>query len=120
VAQWLRQQGGSASFDTLGVYRYLYRFARENVLSDAYQTQIATLAAYDQCRHTNLLETLETYLECGTNIADTSEQLHIHRNTVQQRLERIQSLCLLDLSQRANRLPLLVALKIYRLTSSGG
>lgn len=120
VAQWLRQQGGSASFDTLGVYRYLYRFARENVLSDVYQAQIATLAAYDRCRHTNLLETLETYLECGTNIAETSEQLHIHRNTVQQRLERIQSLCLLDLSQRANRLPLLVALKVHRLTSSGG
>ncbi len=120
VAQWLRQHSGSASFEALGVYRYLYRFARENVLSDAYQAQIATLAAYDRCRHTNLLETLETYLECGTNIADTSEQLHIHRNTVQQRLERIQSLCLLDLSQRANRLPLLVALKVHRLTSSGG
>jgi sugar diacid utilization regulator len=120
VVQWLKPQGGSASFDTLGVYRYLYRFAQENVLSDSYQAQIAALAAYDQCRHMNLLTTLETYLECGTNIAATSEQLHIHRNTVQQRLERMQSFCLLDLSQRANWLPLLVALKVHRLTSPDG
>jgi sugar diacid utilization regulator len=119
VTQWLRQQGGSASFDTLGVYRYLYRFARENVLSDAYQAQIATLAAYDQCRHTNLLETLETYLECGMNIAEASHLLHVHRNTIQQRLERIQSLCALDLGQRTNWLPFLVALKVHRLTSPG-
>ncbi len=118
VAHWLRQQGGSAAFDTLGVYRYLYRFACENVQSDAYQAQIATLAAYDRCRHTSLLETLELYLECGTNIADTAEELHIHRNTVQQRLERIQSICQLDLAQRAHRLALLVALKVHRMTSS--
>jgi sugar diacid utilization regulator len=120
VVQWLKQKGGTASFNTLGIYRYLYRFAQQNTLRDQYQAQVAALADYDQSRHTNLLETLELYLECGRNIAETSEQLHIHRNTVQQRLERIQSVCLLDLSQRVHWLPLLVALKVHRLTSAGG
>ena len=117
VVQWLKQRGGSIAFNALGVYRYLYRFAHENALRDQYQDQIAALAEYDRLRHTNLLHTLESYLECGTNIAEASHLLHIHRNTMQQRLERIQALCTLDLKQQTNWLPLQVALKVHRLAS---
>ena len=107
-------------FNDLGVYRYLYKIAHMDDLRDVYQDQIAHIDNYDRRKNTDLLDTLETYLECGTNSAQTAEQLHIHRNTVQQRLERIQSLCPLDLKQWANWLPLLVALKVHRLTSPGG
>jgi sugar diacid utilization regulator len=117
VVQWLKQKRGSATFNELGVYRYLYRFAQENTVRDQYQAQITILATYDRQRKTNLLATLEAYLEGGTNIARASSQLHIHRNTMLQRLERIQSLCSVDLEQHTNWLPLLVAIKLYQIAS---
>ena len=64
---------------------------------------------------TNLLDTVEMYLECGGNVAKTSSHLDVHRNTLLQHLERLQKLCKLDLEHCQHRLPLLMALKIYKL-----
>jgi purine catabolism regulator len=107
--------GGCSHFNTLGAYRYLHAFAHTDTLPDQYQEQIATIAAYDQRKRTNLLDTLEVYLECGGNIAKTSTQLDVHRNTLLQRLDRIQKLSILNLEQLQVRFPLLVALKVHRL-----
>ena len=60
-------------------------------------------------------ETLETYLECAGNLTKTSERLFVHRNTLIQRLERLQSLCDIDLQERGNWLTLQVAIKVYKL-----
>ncbi len=107
--------GGCSQFNTLGAYRYLHAFAHTDMLPDQYQEQVATIAAYDQRKRTNLLDTLEVYLECGGNIAKTSTLLDVHRNTLLQRLDRIQKLCVLNLEQLPVRFPLLVALKVHRL-----
>ncbi len=111
----LAVQGSCLSFQEVGAYRYLYRFAQTDTLRDQYQEQIETLVAYDQRKKTNLLDTLEIYLESGGNAARTSNLLDVHRNTLLQRLERIQKLCGLDLEHVPDRLPLLLALKVYRL-----
>jgi DNA-binding PucR family transcriptional regulator len=84
-------------------------------LHDQYQKQIDLIVDYERRKRTNLLETLEIYLECGGNVAKTSGQLDVHRNTLLQRIERLQKLCELDLEQCQHRLPLLIALKVYRL-----
>ncbi|HBE24245.1 MAG TPA: CdaR family transcriptional regulator, partial [Ktedonobacter sp.] len=46
-----------------------------------------------------------------------SNRLFVHRNTLIQRLERLQSLCDIDLQERANWLTLQVAIKVYKLRS---
>ena len=84
-------------------------------LRDMYQDQIARIASYDRRKNTDLLMTLETYLECAGNLTKTSERLFVHRNTLIQRLERIQSLCEVDLQDRANWLTLQIAIKVYKL-----
>jgi DNA-binding PucR family transcriptional regulator len=88
-------------------------------LRDVYQDQIAHIDSYDQRKNTDLLDTLETYLECAGNLTKTSEKLFVHRNTLIQRLERLQSLCDIDLQERGNWLTLQVAIKVYKLRSSG-
>lgn len=119
IGQRLSQEASSSHFNDLGVYRYLYMFARSNSLRDHYLEQVAAIARYDQGRkRSELLDTLELYLEHGGNIKDTSELLGVHRNTLTQRIERIQSLCTINIDQYSNRLPLLVAIKIHRLRAS--
>jgi DNA-binding PucR family transcriptional regulator len=102
-------------FNALGVYRYIYKFARTDTLHDEYQRQILSIIEYDQRKNTHLLETLEAYLECGGNAAKVYSLLNIHRNTMLQRMERLQALCTIDLEKHEHQLPLLVALKVYKL-----
>ncbi len=115
VGRALHSQGGCSQFNGLGAYRYLYAFAHVDTLRDQYQEQIATIVEYDRRKQTNLLDTLEMYLECGGNIARTTNRLDVHRNTLLQRLDRIQKLCVFDLEHLRVRFPLLLALKVHRL-----
>ncbi|QBD83172.1 GAF domain-containing protein [Ktedonosporobacter rubrisoli] len=115
VGQCLNHNGSCIHFKDLGVYRYIFKFAHTNGLRDQYQNQIEALVEHDLRKKTNLLDTLEIYLEYGGNIAKAASSLNLHRNTLLQRLERIQKLCGLDLEERQDRLALHVALKICRL-----
>ena len=115
VGLFLNQEGGTMQFNALGVYRYIYKFARTDTLHDDYQRQISSIAEYDLRKNTHLLETLEAYLECGGNTPKAYNQLNIHRNTMLQRMERLQALSTIDLEEHEHRLPLLVALKVYKL-----
>ena len=119
MGQSLNRDGGVTHFNDLGVYRYLYKIARMDDLRDMYQDQVARIASYDRRKGTDLLDTLETYLECAGNLTKTSNRLFVHRNTLIQRLERLQSLCDIDLQERSNWLTLQVAIKVFKLRSSG-
>ena len=118
MGQHLNLEGGVTHFNDLGVYRYLYKIARMDDLRDMYQDQVARIASYDHRKGTDLLDTLETYLECAGNLTKTSNRLFVHRNTLIQRLDRLQSLCEIDLQERANWLTLQVAIKVYKLRAS--
>ena len=118
MGQNLNRDGGVTHFNDLGVYRYLYKIARMDDLRDMYQDQVAHIANYDRRKGTDLLDTLETYLECAGNLTKTSNRLFVHRNTLIQRLERLQSLCEIDLQERSNWLTLQVAIKVYKLRSN--
>jgi len=116
IGQCFNTQTRSTYFNDLGIYRYLYTFACSNKLCDSYFEQIAAIARYDKGhKRSELLDTLELYLEHGGNIKDSSELLGVHRNTLTQRIERIQSLCSINIEQYYNRLPMLAAIKIHRL-----
>lgn len=119
MGQSLNHDGRVTHFNDLGVYRYLYKIARMDDLRDMYQDQVARIATYDRRKGTDLLDTLETYLECAGNLTKTSERLFVHRNTLIQRLERLQSLCDIDLQDRSNWLTLQVAIKVFKLRSNG-
>lgn len=118
MGQNLNRDGGVTHFNDLGVYRYLYKIARMDDLRDMYQDQVALIANYDRRKGTDLLDTLEIYLECAGNLTKTSNRLFVHRNTLIQRLERLQSLCEIDLQERSNWLTLQVAIKVYKLRAS--
>ncbi|GCF06987.1 PucR family transcriptional regulator [Dictyobacter arantiisoli] len=117
IGSCLRTELHCTHFGELGAYRYLYPFAQQQSLMDQYQECIMTILKYDLRKKTNLLDTLEVYLECGGNIARTATLLHLHRNTLLQRISRIQKLCPFDIDHdhASLRLPLLLALKVQRL-----
>ena len=50
---------------------------------------VVQLYIYDSKNNTNLLETLRAYLDCGGNAVLTAQKLYLHRNTLYQRLKKI-------------------------------
>jgi purine catabolism regulator len=75
--------------------------------------------AYDDDRGSQLLATLEAYLEHGRSTTATSRLLIIHVNTLRQRLQRIEELTGLDLTNE-DLLALHLAIKLARLRCATG
>jgi purine catabolism regulator len=115
IAQLLGQDEGVVAFQELGVWHWLYHLPPEKRPTNTYIQHIHTLAAYDEKRRTELVKTLETYLDCGCSLVEAAQILYIHRNTLLHRIERIESLCHVNLRQPLDRLNLHLAVKGYRL-----
>ena len=50
---------------------------------------VGPLIRWDRSRSADLARTLLTYLDAGQSTAEASKALHIHPNTLRQRLERV-------------------------------
>jgi DNA-binding PucR family transcriptional regulator len=86
---------------------------------DRYQDRLLRLVEYEKRRGTELLGTLEAYLEHLGSISATAKALHMHPNTLRQRLGRIQQLTQLDLT-REDWLSLGMAIKVVKLGAIRG
>ncbi|MFD7706362.1 helix-turn-helix domain-containing protein [Streptomyces sp. NPDC059785] len=78
---------------------------------------IGPVVAYDERRGTDLLRTVDAYFACGMSPARTKDELHVHVNTVAQRLERVGRLLGDDWQTPARALEIQLALRLHRLAS---
>lgn len=60
-----------------------------------------------------LQKTIETYLLLNCDPAKTCQELHIHRNTLRYRLDKINELISLDINKLEDKIHLYLALKLY-------
>lgn len=82
------------------------------------EATVGAVVAYDGRRGTDLVRTLEGYFAAGASLARTADALHVHVNTVTQRLERIGRLIGPDWQHPDRALEIQLALRLNRL--SGG
>lgn len=108
-------QDGVSVFEELGLLHWLYQLPPRAAEDSIFSVAVTRLAAYDVERNAELLKTLEAFLEHNGSLVDTAEALYIHRNTLLHRLERIKTLCGMDLRTAWQRLNLFAALKAYQL-----
>lgn len=101
-------------FSDLGVYRLLVLLRESPELWDFYRSTLAALVDYDTRQKNELLKTLEAFFACLGNLARTADTLHVHRNTLLYRLQRIREISGLDLDDAEDRLALWLALKAHR------
>lgn len=67
---------------------------------------VQKLRSYDEKNNTQLLETLKVYIECERNYAETARRMHIHRNTLLYRIQRINEISETDFDDYFERLRL--------------
>ncbi|MFI9274959.1 helix-turn-helix domain-containing protein [Kitasatospora sp. NPDC052896] len=80
------------------------------------RTALGPLLDYDARRGTDLVGTLRTYFACGKSLTRAKDELHIHVNTVVQRLDRVESLLGPDWDAPDRALQLQLALQLHLLT----
>lgn len=77
---------------------------------------LGPLLEYDAARGTRLVETLEAYFAAGRSPSRARHALHVHANTVHQRLDRITQLLGPDWQSPDRALELQLALRLHRST----
>jgi GAF domain-containing protein len=111
----LDRAGSHAVSDDLGLYRSLFSRAGRTELGTFIRTTVGPLLDHDRDRQRDLAVTLETYLEQARHHARTCEVLHIHPNTLYQRLDRITEVLGAQWKDPGRALELQVALRLHRL-----
>ncbi|GHF57311.1 helix-turn-helix domain-containing protein [Streptomyces thermodiastaticus] len=79
---------------------------------------IGQVVAYDRRRGTELIRTLEAYFASGGSPARTKDALHVHVNTVAQRLDRVARLLGDDWQSPERSLEIQLALRLHRLSAA--
>uniref|UniRef100_UPI003F497A1F helix-turn-helix domain-containing protein n=1 Tax=Streptomyces chartreusis TaxID=1969 RepID=UPI003F497A1F len=78
--------------DQLGPLHLFFSAAGQNEASQLIDRLLGPLLEYDTSRGAEMIRTCEIFLQTGRRPRDASQQLHIHTNTLYQRLARIDSL----------------------------
>ncbi|WP_371496698.1 helix-turn-helix domain-containing protein [Kitasatospora sp. NBC_00374] len=78
---------------------------------------LGPLLDYDARRGTELVRTLRAYFDCGQSLTRAKDHLHVHVNTVVQRLDRIEALLGPDWNQPERCLELHLALRLQLLAA---
>jgi hypothetical protein len=107
---------GALAFEQTGAYRLLLSTMSDNPreLQRFYAETVEPLVAYDEQYETELVRTLETFLDADGNVAGTAQRLFTHRHTIYYRLERVRELSGLDVSSSDGREKLSLGLKAMR------
>jgi sugar diacid utilization regulator len=104
------------AFEETGAYRLLLPAMSEDPaeLQRFFAETVEPLVAYDDQYETDLVQTLETFLDADANVAGTASRLFTHRHTIRYRLERVRDLTGLDVSSTDGREKLGLGLKAMR------
>ena len=118
VAENLRPATGLCDFNELGVLRLLQAIGDRSVI-DAFMHQ--TLGPLIETRRKNphsLIDTLDALLQENGNALKAAGRLNLHRNTVTQRIQRIEQHSGQSLDDPLFRMNALVALLVWRMNKT--
>ncbi|WP_182886757.1 helix-turn-helix domain-containing protein [Microbispora sp. H10885] len=109
----LGRTGDGASAEELGFVGLLVGERRE--VAGFLSGVLGPVLDYDARRGTALVTTLTAYFGTGGSLSRTAEALHIHVNTVTQRLDRVGQLLGVDWQEPDHALEIQLALRLHRL-----
>jgi sugar diacid utilization regulator len=102
------------SVSTMGIYKYMFYGDNQREIFDYCKNKLDKLEKYDSANGASLEETLLTYYMNGFNTVRTAEALFIHRNSLLRRLEKIEALLEINLSDYMEYLDLINCILVKR------
>ena len=94
---------GSEEVSSISVIDFLLEGHPEAEIQAFCRERLALLLQYDADNHSNYTDTLRVYLRSGNSLIRSSQQLFIHRNTMVQRMKKIEALLGVSFNDQAVR-----------------
>jgi len=120
VAQQLHPANGFCDFSELGVLRLLQGIADRSLIDDFVAQTLGTLIAPGRKQPHVLVHTLDALLKENGNGLKAAQRLGLHRNTVNQRIQRIEQLSGQSLDDPLFRMNASVAMLVWRMNEAQG
>ncbi|MDO4467272.1 MAG: PucR family transcriptional regulator ligand-binding domain-containing protein [Bacillota bacterium] len=105
-------------YQEMGLYTLISKISDETYISDFVEEHLGKLIRVDQVNDSSLLETLEIYINHSCNAKKCAEDMFIHRNTLNYRLEKIQDILGVDLNDFDSIILLKLSILMYRIVQS--
>ena len=105
--------------EELRIFTLLQAVSDPSVLQDYYGKTVQPLEEYDRRNRSDLTEVLRCYLQHNGSVKETADELYLHRNTVNYKLKKIESLLHMDLSSLGCRFSLQMGLMVEDFIASG-
>lgn len=107
-------------YENLGIYRLLLALKNSGFLEDYINDYLYVVLDYDKKMESTLFATLCVYLECNGVKNETADRLFIVRQTLYNRLDKLESILGSKFMEPSNRLALEVAIKAHQLVNIEG
>ncbi|MFR8043255.1 MAG: PucR family transcriptional regulator [Clostridium butyricum] len=109
----LKQKSKILSYNDIGILQVFCEIERKDLLKTFRNEMLQPLITHDKNNKSNLIETLKVYLNNDCNIVNTSKIMNIHRNTIKYRINRIENILNISLSDSFVKLNLYNAILIH-------
>ncbi len=102
------------NYQKLGIYQFFDLFLEQRKHEKYENYALKKLHEYDRKHNSNLIETLESFLNNDQNINDTAKDLNVHANTLTYRLKRIAEIGEVDFKDPNQKMLLYIDLKLEK------
>ncbi|MEJ9302551.1 PucR family transcriptional regulator [Priestia megaterium] len=102
------------NYQELGIYQFLDVILEKRVHDQFENHSLKKLTDYDLRHNSNLVETLEVFLNNDNNINEAAKELNVHMNTLSYRLKRISEIGDINLKDVNQKIALYIDIKLMK------
>ena len=102
-------------YKNAGIFRILFALKDEEVMQEYVRDTVQPLLEYDALHHTDLAGGLQCYLRHDGSLQDTANELIVHRNTVNYKINKASEILEMDLTRLENRLEVMLGFGICQI-----
>lgn len=102
-------------YEEMGIYKLLMELENKSVIYQYYDETVRAIVEYDTYNASDLLLVLDKYLKHNGSLKKVAEELFLHRNTVNYKLGKIESLTNCNISSQEGRMKLALGIAIYKM-----
>ena len=114
ISEQLDEDRHISFYEELMIYRLINSVQSREYLDEFCANGIGKLCEYDRQNNTSLVETLEQYFQCNSNISTAAKKMFLHRNTFIYRIEKIKGILGSELKDPEELLELQMGLHIMK------
>ncbi|WP_297136579.1 PucR family transcriptional regulator [Terrisporobacter sp.] len=112
INRLLRNNNAHLKYNEVGLYKLLLDLYDKDKMKSFYDKTLGDLAFYDKVNNTDYVEILINYFENNCSIIETANTLYIHRNTMNYKINKIEQILDINLSDIGDRSKIYIALMI--------